>query len=215
MHLNNIRNQIINDKNWVYIDFDGSSEELFKYSVFDLLKKKIGSSIQPDKKYQIVIDEYHLMTKEQQQKALIFFTSNGLDRLVLISNRYDYSDRELLAKYFEKPQIIIACSLDSERITKYFQSEISDQSEKSALFITSLFTVLRNILGENMVSYRFTKSVATYYKQNNNGKIAEEIQNINQTLKLKFCTKLVKRVLFLIFSLKELKTFSLLWLGYV
>ena len=202
--LNHTRGMMQRKSKWVYVEFDGSSEELFKQSVQDLLLRKIGYQVLPDRKYMIVVDEYHLMTMEQQKQALLFFTANRLHRLVLISNRYDSADEDLLRQYFDKAELL-SCSLGSREVTEYFISKAANSPVESAsYFIKYWIKISRNILGETMMSYRFLQNVAESFVSKDSDKLVKEAQKINQSLSIKFFSKLIS----IFWSMYENKEFE-------
>jgi hypothetical protein len=142
------------------VDFDGSSTDLVKSSVTDLLCTRLQPFLDRKKVCLLVVDEYHFMNMDQKEQLMRFINqATGSLAVVMISNRYEQADLELFARTFAK----FNKDTNVLAVRNSLPMILPSCGEALHSFLKPWCRVTRNLFGEALLSFRFIKQVTQCY----------------------------------------------------
>lgn len=150
-----------------FCDWDGSSDELVRYSIQDKLRMDGMAALTPEvaAKFMLIVDEYHFMAPDQRRTVLQFCQTHKCN-LLLIANRCDPADEEMFRSAFnDARRTAIKCQADFNTMMSKTQAVANigfpgNTPQYFALF----FAVGRLVFGEAVQSFRFLELVVMISK---------------------------------------------------
>jgi len=150
---------------------DGSSDELVRMAMADILERLIGVRRGgKEEDMVLVVDEFHMLSEDMKKQLLNFARANTLVQVIMIANRTDLKDEELLACAFgehEARQGIIKGRNTLSNMLRAFKLHLPPTTtgrlyaewRSTVRFITLWLRVTRNLFGEELLSFRLCKDV--------------------------------------------------------
>ena len=179
--------------------FDCSSDCTLRRALQDVLKSRI--QIDKDKSFTLFADEFHYMNREQKSQLLQFVAEYPNMKLVLIANRSDSTDMEMLKRYFGTNYSVVLCretfrGLMSVYMPDFNWNEASTADKLSYRWYWIWFNSTRNLFGDLMMTHRLFEDVKQMLdeilKDNNiAAELAKLLKKKNPTLMRNFCLQYV------------------------